>query len=90
MRRFGQFIRELRRRRVFRTAGFYVVGAWVLVQVFALAFQSFDIPNAALRYVWLAAIVGFPLALIFGWRYDITPQCIVRTPPAGDADQPPP
>ena len=82
MRQPGQFVREMRRRRVFRTAGFYVVGAWVLVQVIALAFQSFGIPDAALQYVWLAGIAGFPLALILGWQYDITPQGIVRTPPA--------
>ena len=82
MRRLGQFVREMRRRRVFRTAGFYIVGAWVLVQVIALAFQSFGIPDAALQYIWFAAIAGFPLALILGWRYDITPQGIVRTPPA--------
>ena len=82
MRQPGQFVREMRRRRVFRTAGFYIVGAWVLVQVIALAFQSFGIPDAALQYVWLAGIAGFPLALILGWQYDITPQGIVRTPPA--------
>ncbi len=86
MSRPGQFVREMRRRRVFRTAGFYVVGAWVLVQVIALAFQSFGIPDAALQYIWLAGIAGFPLALIFGWRYDITPHGIVRTPPSGVAD----
>jgi TolB-like protein/tetratricopeptide (TPR) repeat protein len=86
MSRFGQIVRELRRRRVFRTTGFYIVGAWVLVQVIALVFQSFDIPNAALRYIWLAAIAGLPLAIIFGWRYDITPEGVVRTPPAGAAD----
>jgi TolB-like protein len=76
----------MRRRRVFRTAGFYVVGAWALVQVIALAFQSFGIPDAALQYIWLAGIAGFPIALIFGWRYDITPQGIVRTPPADATD----
>lgn len=86
MRRIEQLAREMRRRHVFRTAGFYVVGAWVLMQVIALAFQSFDIPDAALRYVWLAAVAGFPLAIIFGWRYDITAQGIVRTPPAGATD----
>ena len=89
MRRFGQLVREMRRRRVFRTAGFYVVGAWVLMQVIALAFQSFDIPDAALRYIWLVAFAGFPLAMIFGWRYDLTSDGIVRTPPAhttGGAD----
>ena len=86
MSRPGQFVREMRRRRVFRTAGIYIVGTWVLVQVIALAFQSFGIPDAALQYIWLAGIAGFPLALIFGWRYDITPHGIVRTPPSGVAD----
>ena len=88
MRRPRQFVREMRRRRVFRTAGFYVVGAWVLVQVIALAFQSFGIPDTALQYVWLAGIAGFPLALIFGWRYDITPAGIVRTLPTGVTNTP--
>jgi len=73
----------MRRRHVFRTAAIYIVSAWVLLEVIALAFQSFGIPDTALQYIWLAAIAGFPLALIFGWRYDITPEGIVRTPPAG-------
>ncbi len=81
-----QFVREMRRRHVFRTAAIYIVGAWVLLEVIALAFQSFGIPETALQYIWLAAIAGFPLALIFGWRYDITPEGIVRTPPAGVTD----
>ena len=86
MRRLWQFVRETRRRRVFRTAVIYIIGAWVLLQVIALAFQSFGIPDTALQYIWLAAIAGFSLALIFGWRYDITPKGIVRTPPAGVTD----
>ena len=80
MQALWHFVRELRRRRVFRTVGLYVVGAWVVLQVAALAFQTFDIPDNALRFVWLAAIAGFPLALVFGWRYDITPDGITRTP----------
>ncbi len=86
MGRLRQFVRELRRRRVFRTAVIYIIGAWVLLQVIALAFQSFGIPDTALQYLWLAAIAGFSLALIFGWRYDITPEGIVRTPPADAID----
>jgi TolB-like protein len=76
----------MRRRHVFRTAAIYIVAAWVLLEVIALAFQSFGIPDTALQYIWLAAIAGFPLALIFGWRYDITPEGIVRTPPVGVTD----
>ena len=82
IRQSWNFLRELRRRRVFRTAGIYIVSAWVLLQVVALAFQSFSIPDEALRYVWIAASIGLPVALIFGWFFDITPKGVVRTKPA--------
>jgi len=74
-------LQELRRRKVFRVAGLYIVGAWVVLQVADLAFESWDIASSALRYVWLGVILGFPIALVFGWRYDITTKGIVRTPP---------
>lgn len=70
----------MRRRHIFRTGGIYIVGAWVLLQVSELAFQSFGMPDTALRYIWILAFAGFPLALIFGWRYDVTLEGIVRTP----------
>jgi TolB-like protein len=73
---------ELRRREVFRAAGVYIVGSWVVLQVAALAFQSLDVPNNELIWVWFAIIVGFPLALVFAWRYDLTTKGIVRTPVA--------
>jgi adenylate cyclase len=76
------FLQELRRRKVFRVAALYIIGAWVVLQVADLAFESWDIPSLALRYIWLGAILGFPVMLIFGWCYDITAQGIVRTPPA--------
>ena len=78
-------LQELRRRKVLRLAALYIVGAWVVLQVADLAFESWDIASSALRYVWLGAILGFPIALIFGWRYDITTKGLVRTPPR-DAD----
>jgi len=80
-------LQELRRRKVFRLAALYIVGAWVVLQVADLAFESWDIASMALRYVWLGAILGFPIALIFGWRYDITTKGIVRTPPADAGTQ---
>jgi TolB-like protein/Tfp pilus assembly protein PilF len=80
-------LQELRRRKVFRVAALYIVGAWVVLQVADLAFESWDIASSALRYVWLGAILGFPIALIFGWRYDITTKGIVRTPPSDTGTQ---
>jgi len=80
-------LQELRRRKVFRVAALYIVGAWVVLQVADLVFESWDIASSALRYVWLGAFLGFPIALVFGWRYDITTKGIVRTPPRDTDDQ---
>jgi hypothetical protein len=51
---------------VFRLAALYIVGAWVVLQVADLAFESWDITSSALRYVWLGVILGFPIALVSG------------------------
>jgi TolB-like protein len=82
MERFRSTIGELRRRHVFRVAGIYIVAGWVFIQVADAAFPGIGVPEAAIRFVWLAVILAFPLALVFGWRYDITAGGIVRTPPA--------
>ncbi len=79
------FIAECRRRRVFRLAALYIVGAWVGLQVADLAFESWNIPSVALRYIWVGAIVGFPVAMIFGWWFDIVGGRIIRTQ---DSDAP--
>jgi len=84
----NNFITELRRRRVFRTAGLYIVGAWVVLQVADLAFESWAVPDNAMRFLWIAVIVLFPVSLAFGWRYDITATGIVRTPADGDDTNP--
>ncbi len=74
------FLAECRRRRVFRLAGMYVVGCWAVLQVADLAFESWNITPRAIRYLWVAAIVGMPVALYFGWRFDVVGGRIVRTP----------
>jgi TolB-like protein/Tfp pilus assembly protein PilF len=81
----GQLIGELRRRRVFRMTAMYIIGSWALLQVADLLFPALDIDEGALRYVWIAIVAGFPLALFFSWRYDIGAEGITRTPPADDA-----
>jgi TolB-like protein/Flp pilus assembly protein TadD len=82
----SQFFRELRRRGVFGTTAIYVVAAWVLVQVASEAFPAFNIPEFAIRHVWIGGILGFPLALIVGWMYDISPRGINRTSRAGSGE----
>ena len=80
MARLQQILAELRRRRLFRTVGIYVVTAWVAVQVASLVFPAISIPDTALRYVWIACILLLPLVLIFAWFYDVTGGGLVRTP----------
>lgn len=70
--------KEARRRRVFRVAGVYVVGAFVLLQVADLALPALDLASAAIRYIWIGALLGFPIAIILGWLYDINDGQIVR------------
>jgi len=78
------FLRELRRRKVFRMAGFYIVGAWLIMQAADVFFPGWGLPDAAINVLLVAAVVGFPLAVVFGWFYDITTHGIVRTPATDD------
>jgi TolB-like protein/Flp pilus assembly protein TadD len=72
------FFAELKRRNVYRAAMFYAAGGWLLVQIATQVFPFFDIPNWAVRVVVVAAIFGFPLALVFSWFYEWTPQGLKR------------
>jgi serine/threonine-protein kinase len=81
--RITELFKEARRRRVFRTLALYVVGAWVALQVADLAFPGLGIAESAIRYVWIACIMGLPVALVFAWRYDIVGGKIIRTPASG-------
>jgi TolB-like protein/Tfp pilus assembly protein PilF len=74
-----RFLSELRRRRVFRVAGLYVVGVWLLMQAADVLFPGWGIPDAAIRYLFWAGLLGFPVALVFGWVFEITSDGIRRT-----------
>ena len=63
---------ELRRRHVYRMSGFYVVRAWLIIQVADVFFPAWGLPETALRFLIIAAISCFPIALVFSWTYDIT------------------
>ena len=83
--RFGNLFVQARRRRVFRTAGLYVVGAWLLLQIADMAFPALSIPEDSIRFVWIAVILAFPVAIAFSWRYDILQDGrVVRTSDVDD------
>ncbi len=72
------FFSELRRRNVFRVAIAYTVTAWLLAQVSELALDSFEAPDWALKTLLFFLIVGWPIAVIFAWAYELTPEGIKR------------
>jgi RNA polymerase sigma-70 factor (ECF subfamily) len=72
------FFAELKQRNVYKVAITYAVVAWLLMQVASQIFPFFEIPNWAVRLVVLALIIGFPVALILAWAFDLTPEGIKR------------
>ncbi|QKK03058.1 MAG: hypothetical protein HND55_10640 [Pseudomonadota bacterium] len=69
---------ELKRRNVFRVALFYIVAAWVVIQVAETLLPVFDVPDTAIRIIVLILALGFPLALVFSWVFEMTPEGIRR------------
>jgi serine/threonine-protein kinase len=79
------FFAELKRRNVYKVAVAYAVVGWLLAQVTTQVFPIFEIPNWALRLIVLAIIIGFPIALVMAWAFELTPEGIKHTE---DADLP--
>jgi TolB-like protein/Tfp pilus assembly protein PilF len=72
------FFSELKRRNVYKVAVAYAVASWLLIQIATQVFPFFEIPNWAVRLVVLLLIAGFPVALVFSWAFEITPEGIKR------------
>src|SRR5215472_1315843 len=72
------FFSELKRRNVYKVAIAYIVGGWALSQGIAQVFPVFDAPTWAIRLLVVLIIIGFPIALIFAWAFEITPEGVKR------------
>ena len=73
------FFAELKRRNVYKVAIAYAVVAWLLMQIASQIFPFFEIPNWAVRLVVLLLVIGFPVALILAWAFELTPEGLRRT-----------
>ena len=69
---------ELRRRKVIRVAAVYLVAAWLLIQVADAVFEPIGLPAWSLKLVIVLAALGFPLACVLAWAFDVTPRGIER------------
>jgi TolB-like protein/Flp pilus assembly protein TadD len=74
------FFEEVKRRKVYRVAVAYVIGAGGVIQLASAAFPAWELPNWALRLVIVLLLIGFPIALILAWAFDVTAEGIRSTP----------
>src|SRR5689334_167399 len=77
------FFDEVKRRKVYKVAAAYIIAAGGIIQLASAAFPAWDLPNWALRLVIALLLLGFPIALMLAWAYDITPQGVRATPSPG-------
>lgn len=78
--RLDRFYRELRRRKVMRVAAFYIVCAWVAIEVASVIFPGLLLPAWTVRLVILLALIAFPFVVALAWIFDLTPSGVQRTP----------
>src|SRR2546430_3611231 len=81
------FFEEVKRRKVYRVAAAYVIAAGGIIQLASAAFPAWELPNWALRLVIVLLLVGFSIALILAWAFDVTAQGIKTTPKAAPRRQ---
>ena len=74
--KIDNFFAELKRRNVYKVAVAYLVVSWLLIQAGSIFFPAFDAPPWVMRTFIIVVIFGFPVALIFSWAFEITPEGI--------------
>jgi adenylate cyclase len=74
------FFRELKQRKVYRVALGYAVVAWLVVQIASTVLPTFQVPSWVLQAVIVIVALGFPVALVLAWAFDVTPSGIEKTP----------
>jgi len=72
------FFEELKRRNVVRMAALYVIASWLILQIADVLFDALELPSVWVRLVLAVLILGLPLALIFSWVFEMTPEGIKR------------
>src|SRR3989440_404309 len=73
------FLTELKRRKVYRVAVAYAIVAWLLIQAASILFPTFEAPPWVMKVFVTAVVLGFPVALILAWAFDLTPEGLRRS-----------
>jgi len=83
-----RFLAELKRRKVYRVALVYAAVGWALLEASGMVLPRLALPDWTVNVVLAVVLLGFPLALVFAWIFDVSPQGIVRTEPLDPEDHP--
>ena len=73
------FFAELKRRNVYKVAVAYAIVGWLSIQIATQVFPFLEIPNWVVRLVIVAVAIGFPIALVIAWAFELTPEGLKRT-----------
>src|SRR5436190_22141422 len=73
------FFAELKRRNVYKVAAAYAVVAWFLIQAASIVFPAFDAPGWTMKVLIAAVTIGFSIATVLAWAYELTPEGLVRS-----------
>ena len=81
------FFSELKRRNVYKVAVAYAVVAWLLIQLASILFPAFEAPAWVMKVFIALVALGFPIALILAWAFELTPEGLKRTEevPSGES-----
>ncbi len=72
------FLGEIKRRKVFQVAAVYLVVAWLIMQVVDVVSGPLLLPDIFARIIILVLAIGFPIAVILTWAFDLTPEGVVK------------
>ncbi len=78
--KLSALFKELRRRKVIRVAVVYIIGTWLIIQIADATFEYLPLPEGSNTLVIVLLIVGFPLAMVLAWAYELTPTGVKRDP----------
>lgn len=76
---WGSLFNELKRRDVFRVATAYAVSSWLIIQIVVSVFPYLGIDDFWITTIIVLLLIGFPIAVIGGWIYEMTPDGIRKT-----------
>ena len=74
-----QFFEELKRRNIFKVATAYGIVSWLIIQISDTVFPRFHFPDWTVTFVIILVIIGFPVALLLAWSFELTPEGIKKT-----------